>query len=415
MIKVANNLNVLFEKRSAISDYLNNDYVRYGGGGALAGAGLGALVNKLMGGSALKGGLLGAGLGAGAGLGYKGLSDYQAKQRSNKADESMTSVEGTRASRTPEELQAARDSTAKIHQLDPDAPKNWLTPRETRQERTLALGGIDTESLMEKQKQRPFNFAEDAQKFTESEAQRAGLEYLYNLVDYGNALEREQRSNKADESMTSVEDIRARGSAERTQRARDEAAAAKQRSDKADESMTSVENIRARGAAERIEAAAAAAKQRSDKADESMTSVENIRARGSAERTQRARDEAAAKQRSDKADESMTSVENIRARGAAERIEAAAKAKKDIEDRAAIARGQRVGNFVPSLPTPQADQEFVFNDQVDLDPMARMLRVEQLLRKREQERMRDAVDPASIERVLRGVLNPQPSDMRIRF
>lgn len=202
MIKVANNLNVLFEKRSAISDYLNNDYVRYGGGGALAGAGLGALINKLMGGSALKGGLLGAGLGAGAGLGYKGLSDYQAKQR----------------------------------------------------------------------------------------------------------------SDKADESMTSVEDIRARGAAERTQRTRDEAAAAK--------------------------------------------------------------------------------------------------AKKDIEDRAAIARGQRVGNFVPSLPIPQ-DLQFAFNDQGDLDPMTRLLRVGQLLRESEQERMRDAVDPASIERALRGVLNQQPPNLRI--
>lgn len=202
MIKVANNLNVLFEKRSAISDYLNNDYVRYGGGGALAGAGLGALINKLMGGSALKGGLLGAGLGAGAGLGYKGLSDYQAKQR----------------------------------------------------------------------------------------------------------------SDKADESMTSVEDIRARGAAERTQRTRDEAAAAK--------------------------------------------------------------------------------------------------AKKDVEDRAAIARGQRVGNFVPSLPTPQ-DLQFAFNDQGDLDPMTRLLRAGQLLREREQERMRDAVDPASIERALRGVLNQQPPNLRI--
>ena len=53
------------------------NYGLYAGGGALAGAGLGALINALRGRSigrgALGGGLLGAGLGAG----IKGLGDYQ--------------------------------------------------------------------------------------------------------------------------------------------------------------------------------------------------------------------------------------------------------------------------------------------------------------------------------------------------
>lgn len=188
MIKVANNLNVLFEKKSAISDYLNNDYVRYGGGGALAGAGLGALVNKLMGGSALKGGLLGAGIGGGAGIGAKELMEYLKQQ------EHLNALAASVANRTPEEQQAARDATAKILQLDPDAPKNWLKPRETKQERTLALGGIDTESLKNK-KETPFNFVEDAQEFMKDDVRRGGLEYLNNLINYGNLIKEKQRSN----------------------------------------------------------------------------------------------------------------------------------------------------------------------------------------------------------------------------
>jgi hypothetical protein len=55
---------------------LDNRYLMYGGGGALTGAGIGALINKLRGGSALKGGLIGGGIGAGLGLGGAGIKNY---------------------------------------------------------------------------------------------------------------------------------------------------------------------------------------------------------------------------------------------------------------------------------------------------------------------------------------------------
>lgn len=52
----------------------------YAAGGGLLGAGAGALLSKLMGGSALKGGLIGGGLGAGAGyFGRGALQDYLAQ------------------------------------------------------------------------------------------------------------------------------------------------------------------------------------------------------------------------------------------------------------------------------------------------------------------------------------------------
>lgn len=56
------------------SDLAN--YGIYAGGGGLAGAGIGALVNALRGESKLKGALIGGGIGAGAGAGLKGLGDY---------------------------------------------------------------------------------------------------------------------------------------------------------------------------------------------------------------------------------------------------------------------------------------------------------------------------------------------------
>lgn len=52
------------------------DYAIYAGGGGLAGAGIGALVNALRGQSKLKGALIGGGIGAGAGAGLKGIGDY---------------------------------------------------------------------------------------------------------------------------------------------------------------------------------------------------------------------------------------------------------------------------------------------------------------------------------------------------
>ena len=62
------------------SPYQNQlaNYGVYTGGGALAGAGLGTLINALRGKSKLKGALIGGGLGAAGGAGLKGLSDILA-------------------------------------------------------------------------------------------------------------------------------------------------------------------------------------------------------------------------------------------------------------------------------------------------------------------------------------------------
>ena len=58
------------------TDSLLKDYAIYAGGGGLAGAGIGALVNALRGESKLKGALIGGGVGAGLGAGAKALGDY---------------------------------------------------------------------------------------------------------------------------------------------------------------------------------------------------------------------------------------------------------------------------------------------------------------------------------------------------
>ena len=83
MIKVANNIDALLNKKAAErmdgyagstpmrvgnSEFAVPDYLLYGGGGALAGAGIGALINKLRGKDVLKGSLIGAGIGGGTGL-----------------------------------------------------------------------------------------------------------------------------------------------------------------------------------------------------------------------------------------------------------------------------------------------------------------------------------------------------------
>lgn len=59
------------------SDLAN--YGIYAGGGGLAGAGIGALINALRGESKLKGALIGGGIGAGAGIGAKALGDFGLK------------------------------------------------------------------------------------------------------------------------------------------------------------------------------------------------------------------------------------------------------------------------------------------------------------------------------------------------
>lgn len=82
MIKLANNVKFMLEKRALLtvgsfSPYNSQlaNYGIYAGGGGLAGAGIGALVNALRGESKLRGALIGGGLGAGAGVGVKGLAD----------------------------------------------------------------------------------------------------------------------------------------------------------------------------------------------------------------------------------------------------------------------------------------------------------------------------------------------------
>jgi hypothetical protein len=72
------------------TDSLLKDYAIYAGGGGLAGAGVGALINALRGESKLKGALIGGGVGAGLGAGAKALGDYSlADQKAN--------IEGTKA------------------------------------------------------------------------------------------------------------------------------------------------------------------------------------------------------------------------------------------------------------------------------------------------------------------------------
>lgn len=76
MIKLSSNLEILV-KRSASP---LQDYALYGGGGALAGAGIGGLINYLRGKSVGKGALIGGGLGGLAGLGTRGAMDYFAPE-----------------------------------------------------------------------------------------------------------------------------------------------------------------------------------------------------------------------------------------------------------------------------------------------------------------------------------------------
>jgi len=181
MIKIASNITNLLNKQAALSDYLKNDYVRYGAGGALGGAALGAIINKLMGGSALKGGLIGAGLGGAAGLGAAGIKGYRKNQERLANQARAASFVGNR---TPEEEQAAQDYTAKIMNLDNPA-RNWLTPRQQRQENTLALGGLDAETVKQKT-EKGFNFIEDAQEFMRPANYEAGIDYLNALINYKN-------------------------------------------------------------------------------------------------------------------------------------------------------------------------------------------------------------------------------------
>jgi hypothetical protein len=93
MIKVANNIQRMLKKAGRpqvdnpnkapvyfpILNPSSNQLANYGiyaGGGGLAGAGIGTLINALRGQSKLKGALMGALIGAGSGAAVKGIGDY---------------------------------------------------------------------------------------------------------------------------------------------------------------------------------------------------------------------------------------------------------------------------------------------------------------------------------------------------
>jgi hypothetical protein len=71
------------------TDSLLQDYALYAGGGGLAGAGAGALLNTILGGSKLKGALIGGGIGAGLGAGTKALGDYALSDQKTKLEDLM--------------------------------------------------------------------------------------------------------------------------------------------------------------------------------------------------------------------------------------------------------------------------------------------------------------------------------------
>lgn len=73
--KQALNLNPLSIGGFSPTDSQYANYAIWGGGGALAGAGIGALINKLREKNVLEGLLYGAGIGGASGLGLKGLAD----------------------------------------------------------------------------------------------------------------------------------------------------------------------------------------------------------------------------------------------------------------------------------------------------------------------------------------------------
>ena len=86
------------------------DYGVAGGGGALLGGGIGALINKLRGGSALKGGLLGAGIGGAAGLGAKALGDFALRDSRAADDLSNASI-----SKLKGDAETTRKMIKKLH------------------------------------------------------------------------------------------------------------------------------------------------------------------------------------------------------------------------------------------------------------------------------------------------------------
>lgn len=138
MIKLSSNLEILV-KRSASP---LQDYALYGGGGALAGAGVGALVNALRGKSVGKGALIGGGLGGLAGLGTRGAMDYLSKQRSEDADRSMTDVEDVRARRAAEQ-KTQNEYDAGIKTLEERAQYGKELEQQRQQEADAEMAAIE--------------------------------------------------------------------------------------------------------------------------------------------------------------------------------------------------------------------------------------------------------------------------------
>jgi len=79
------------------TDSLLKDYAIYAGGGGLAGAGIGALVNALRGESKLKGALIGGGVGAGLGAGAKALGNYALSDQAAQIKEDKQHLSNLRA------------------------------------------------------------------------------------------------------------------------------------------------------------------------------------------------------------------------------------------------------------------------------------------------------------------------------
>ena len=99
------------------------DYGVAGGGGALLGGGIGALINKLRGGSALKGGLLGAGIGGAAGLGAKALGDFALRDSRAADDLSNASI-----SKLKGDAETTRKMINKLHADFPNTTGDgWLS------------------------------------------------------------------------------------------------------------------------------------------------------------------------------------------------------------------------------------------------------------------------------------------------
>ena len=90
------------------------NYGAFAGGGGLAGAGIGALIQALRGKSKLKGALIGGGIGTGAGVGIKGLADVLAPNAQGLFRDYIRSgyLEGKAKDKDDEALKSYNERTA---------------------------------------------------------------------------------------------------------------------------------------------------------------------------------------------------------------------------------------------------------------------------------------------------------------